>query len=327
MKKLLSFVTALLAALPLVAQVNFTLQGTAHAEATEVMVTNMANQRAQPDFVKVENGKFTFKGNQPDQSVMVVLDRDHRMQSFFIVDAPNITLDMNTDVTSGSEQNKKLSALIQALNKAEGDDAITALMKKAMDENKDNTIGAFAFNMMAYGLSYDELKAVCESGAAFLKHPLSKQGLQQLESLKKRAPGTMFKDITENDTTGVAHQLSEYVGKGNYVLIDFWASWCGPCMQEMPNVKANYDKYKSKGFNVVGLSFDRNADAWKRAIREKDLDWTHLSDLKFWNTIASETYGIRSIPASILCDPTGKIIDVDLRGNRLGEKLKEIYGF
>ena len=136
----------------------------------------------------------------------------------------------------------------------------------------------------------------------------------------------MFRDLAEADTLGVTHQLSEYVGKGQYVLVDFWASWCGPCMMEMPNVKANYDKYHPKGFQVVGLSFDRNADAWKRAIREGGLNWIHLSDLKFWQTVAAETYGIRSIPSSILCDPTGKIIAIDLRGEKLGQKLKDIYG-
>jgi peroxiredoxin len=142
-----------------------------------------------------------------------------------------------------------------------------------------------------------------------------------------RQPGTAVKDLQEPDTLGQMHRLSEHVGRGNYVLIDFWASWCGPCMMEMPNVKANFEKYKAKGFNVVGLSFDRNADAWKKAIVEKGLNWTHLSDLKFWQTIAAQTYGIRSIPSSILCDPTGKIIALDLRGEKLGNKLKEIYGF
>ena len=94
----------------------------------------------------------------------------------------------------------------------------------------------------------------------------------------------------------------------------------------MPNVKPNYYKDHSKGFNVVGLSFDRNKESWVKAIKEKELNWTHLSDLKYWNTIAASTYGINAIPSSLLIDPTGKVIARDLRGAALGKRLAEIYG-
>ena len=109
------------------------------------------------------------------------------------------------------------------------------------------------------------------------------------------------------------------------MLIDFWASWCGPCRMEMPNVKENYEKYQAKGFDVVGLSFDNKADAWKKAINEMGLNWIHLSDLKGWRSIAAQTYGIQGIPASLLVNPIGIIVARDLRGEALGKKLAEIF--
>ncbi len=325
MKKLVALAAFLMAILPLAAQENFKVNGTAHANAKSLQMGDMTG-KTQPQTLTVTNGKFSANIDAPQQTLMTIVDRDNRMQSFFIVDSTEVTIDMNTDVASGSTLNMRLSTLIQQINKIKTEDELMALMRKAIDENKDNVIAAFALSQLMYGMSYEELKAEIGSGAPYLENPLCDQAKQQLKSMELRAPGSMFKDLVENDTTGTSHHLSEYVGKGNYVLVDFWASWCGPCMQEMPNVKANYEKYKAKGFNVVGLSFDRNADAWKRAIREKGLNWIHLSDLKFWQTVAAETYGIRSIPSSILCDPQGKIIAVDLRGNKLGEKLKEIYG-
>lgn len=326
MKKILTIGAFLLAMMPAVAQTAFTVKGKAHAEAKMLQMGDMTG-RTQPETVQVTNGAFTVSGSKPDQTLMVLLDREHRTQSFFIVDGSEITLDMTTDEVTGSKLNERLSALVQQMNKVESEEQMDALLRKTLAENKDNVIGAFVLCQLMYSLSYEELKATIEAGDPFLDHPLCDQAKQMLKSLEKRAPGKMFSDLVENDTTGVAHHLSDYVGKGQYVLVDFWASWCGPCMQEMPNVKANYEKYKEAGFNVVGLSFDRSADAWKRAIREGGLNWVHLSDLKFWQTLAAEVYGIRSIPSSILVDPKGTIIAVDLRGKKLGQKLAEIYGF
>jgi peroxiredoxin len=115
--------------------------------------------------------------------------------------------------------------------------------------------------------------------------------------------------------------------RGNYVLLDFWASWCKPCRLENPNLVANFAKYKAKGFKIYQVSLDQTADAWKQAITADKLVWSHVSDLQFWNSVAAQRYGVQSIPANYLLDPTGKIIAVDLRGEQLGAELLKVYGF
>lgn len=152
------------------------------------------------------------------------------------------------------------------------------------------------------------------------------QAMMAMQAEKQKMIGKQFTDLEETDVNGKMHKLSEYVGKGRWVLVDFWASWCGPCRAEMPNVVANYEKYHNKGFDIVGLSFDKSKDAWVRAISDLQMPWIHLSDLRGWQSVASSVYNIRSIPASLLIDPKGKIVAVDLRGELLGEKLKEIFG-
>ena len=139
--------------------------------------------------------------------------------------------------------------------------------------------------------------------------------------------GTPFVDMEMYDLNEEPVKLSQWAGKGNPVLIDFWASWCGPCRQEMPNVVSNYAKYHDKGFEVVGISFDNKLNAWKKAVESLGMKWPQMSDLQGWGSIGAKTYGVTSIPASFLLDGEGKIIGVNLRGEKLGKKLQEIYGF
>jgi thiol-disulfide isomerase/thioredoxin len=109
------------------------------------------------------------------------------------------------------------------------------------------------------------------------------------------------------------------------VLVDLWASWCGPCRKENPNVVKAYQKYHPKGFEILGVSLDENDKAWKKAIAKDELNWVHISDLKGWNNSVAQLYGVTGIPQNFLIDPQGKIIATSLRGADLEKKLAEIY--
>ncbi len=142
---------------------------------------------------------------------------------------------------------------------------------------------------------------------------------QQVAEGKINGNGTILPDFSQPDTSGVPISLSSL--RGNYVLVDFWASWCGPCRQENPNLVAAYNKYKSKKFTVLGVSLDKAKPAWLDAIQMDGLTWTHISDLQGWSNAAAQQFQIFSIPQNFLIDPDGKVIGKNLRGAALERKL------
>jgi peroxiredoxin len=145
-----------------------------------------------------------------------------------------------------------------------------------------------------------------------------------IESSKVGAVGTDALDFTQTDVEGKEVSLSSF--KGKYVLIDFWASWCRPCREENPNVVEAYRKFSPKNFTVLGVSLDRERDAWLNAIKKDGLVWTQVSDLQFWNNAAATLYRVQGIPQNFLIDPNGKIVGKNLRGAELDSKLCALLG-
>ena len=209
--------------------------------------------------------------------------------------------------SAAATQSKDIIATFNTISKANAGSPVTTLMllqfSNIFPEIKENLASI-----------YETLAPSAKKGpfAEFIDKTIASSTFGQI--------GTVLPDFTQNDVNGKPFTLSSL--KGKYVLVDFWASWCGPCRAENPNIVKAFNKFKSKKFTVLGVSLDQDKPKWLEAIKKYGLAWSHVSDLKYWNNAVAAQFGIQSIPASFLIDPAGKIIARDLRGADLDKFLE-----
>ena len=360
MKKVLFMAALMLAVLPIEAQqVKYSINGISKDNGKTVsLIDRHTNQIV--NTATVVDGKFSMSGNAEKDAFMAIGITENPWATIFFNDGTPMTINLNDSTLKGSPLNERLVRYdidinapygnfmmkVQSMSEEEREQKkvelsgglMIAMMKmmegveKIFKDERETLIPVAFISEYQQMCGQQKLDSVLATKPVWINHPIVKQQMEQwayqkAEEEKKLAfIGQQFTDLEEADPDGNIHKLSEYVGKGKWVLVDFWASWCGPCKAEMPNVVAAYEKYHTKGFDIVGLSFDNKKEPWVKAITDWNMPWIHLSDVKGWKSVASGVYGVNSIPDNLLIDPQGKIVARGLRAEALQAKLKEIFG-
>lgn len=325
------------------------------------------------DTVKVENGKFVFRGTATDPELRFITIEGIKDQKInMILENGDIEVDINKDtlyssVVSGSYNNEKLYEYYK-MSKAENakikafEDENTDAIKAARQSNDTATIERLTngYKGIKEGYKKSNMDFVKNNPDAYInvfiiKDLASKGAIDQTETkelynglnekLKTTTEGKEIADVIAKMEENERRKAAVSAGKkapdfaapnpegktvslkdamGKVTVIDFWASWCRPCRAENPKVVAMYNELHSKGLNIIGVSLDKSDQAWKKAITDDKLTWTHISNLKSWEEPIAKQYGVQSIPATFVLDENGVIVARDLRGSELKAKVEEL---
>ena len=363
MKKLLLFAAIVFATVACTDKNAYTVKGNVENKdlnGQTVFLRKLVDKQLTPvDSAVIADGKFTFKG-QIEMPEIYYIEIPRLGRFGFILESTKIdfTIGENFYTVSGTEFNneitdfnKQKAKIVEKMNdieeryeNAKTDGSITQELENSLDaeykivekelkdfgvdfltKNINNKIGECFVGDITRRLEPDEIeKLLALANEETLNSERFITVAERLKIAKTVAIGQPFVDLEMPNPQGKMIKLSDYAGKGKYVLVDFWASWCKPCREEMPTLVELYKKYKNKKFEIVGVSFDRDKEKWLNGIAELNITWVQMSDIKYWQSEGAKLYNVLGIPHTVLIDPKGIIIEKNLLGNALKNKLEEL---
>lgn len=338
MKKLLIGLLAVLAFATSCQDKNtYKITGSLSGEGTEgeltVVLYGDPQRKTVLDSVKVSNGAFAIEGKADATPKLgfLMVEKDGEflpgMAAFVVLEGGNISITI-TDKESkstGTPLNDKNVAFDEKMTGLERTEQFSH-MQDFVKENASNALGAFYFGMSYPIFELEEMKEIlAQIPEDIKKTEWMAEVVAQIKEMEDASLiGKKFTDVQGLSIDGKELKLSDFAGKGKVVLVDFWASWCGPCITELPNVVKTYEKYKDKGFEIVGISLDTDKAAWESATKKHGITWPQFSNLEGWQDEAAQAYSVQGIPYTLLIDKDGTIVAEHLRGEAINNKLDEL---
>lgn len=296
----------------------FQIEGT--ADSCEIFSYYIENENIFfQDIVFIEPGTITIalKGSNEDAQITGTKSNEVYRSTMDSLSAYRSKMDQIYQQAMGHAQQQMSSDEIMAKIKPIEDQAV-AFLKKRTSDNINNLAGYFLFASNISIFTPEEVDELVGKMPEYLRSkPIIQSIIAELKKTQATAVGKNFTDFTVPGMDGKEIKLSEIVKNNKLTLVDFWASWCGPCRAEMPKVTEIYKKYHEKGLEILGVSFDEDVNAWKKAVQEMNMTWPQGSELKSWNNEAAQIYGVQGIPYTLLINQEGIIVAKELRGEDL----------
>lgn len=326
----------------------WSISGIATPGVKELRVEQMIFPENNIVYITVDDdGKFSYTDETYAGQFIKVSDSKGNYH-VFIADSIPVFIDMEKRTVTASPQNmafyecqkrlhdyereaKKYITTIDDYSEPLDKEGLQALIDSAavvtdgfIRNNMDSPVGSYYLWQSYTNMSRERLGSLLDSTRTYSKHIAMQPVWEYYRNMDKRREGSMYTDVELTDNKGVTRRLSEYVGKG-YVLLEFWAIWSGASRGDIPMLKKLNKMYKDNGLTIIGINMDRNGENWARYVEKRGIHWTHLSDFKKWESEAAKAYGITSLPEYVLIGPDGRIVSSGLIGDRMKEKIEEIF--